>query len=192
MKFKGCGRCEQRPKEGGWFLGPLARRMKINWWPRDATTVAPVLRAYPNYMFTNLYMMTLCSAAKFATVLEQCFGFEACPCHSGGFLESCSWPSRCQAKTCEHMSRKTDYILESFDGHLSQLICTSMIFNLWCNRLRQMSPDKAKRVFKTVFYLKPKRPRVKNDRSQFRPKRFGSWFFAILPFCGCAMFGLEF
>ena len=74
VKLQGTGRCEQPYRENGWRVGVLARRKKINWWSRDATTVASmrVPHNYPQYMFTNLYMLMLCSTATFATVLEQC------------------------------------------------------------------------------------------------------------------------
>ena len=59
-----------------WKLGALARKLKIIFWAKDKTTVAcmRVLRGYPNYMFTNLYMMMMmmCSTEKFAKALEKC------------------------------------------------------------------------------------------------------------------------
>ena len=42
-------------------------------------------------------------------------------CHSCGFLDSCSWPSRCETETFERTTRKIDFILESFDGHPSSI-----------------------------------------------------------------------
>ena len=59
VKLQGTGRCEQPYRENGWRVGVLARRKKINWWSRDATTVASmrVPHNYPQYMFTNLYML---------------------------------------------------------------------------------------------------------------------------------------
>ena len=73
-----------------WKLGALARKLKIIFWAKDKTTVAcmRVLRGYPNYMFTNLYMMMvmmmmlmlMCSTEKFAKALEKC------PCHRCWYL----------------------------------------------------------------------------------------------------------
>jgi hypothetical protein len=45
--------------------------------------------------------------------------------------------------------------------------------NVWHNKVWQMSLTKAKTVFKSLFALKPKRPRVKDAENKWKGKMLG-------------------
>ena len=49
--------------------------------------------------------------------------------------------------------------------------CRGMIYqNVLRNKLRQMTKERATSVLKTLFSLKPRRPRIKDAKGKFRSK----------------------